>query len=397
MPSDTDTPAAPIRVLVLGSTPGFLDAVRAALEGEEGVQHALHQGGIEELGRPGVVDAPDVLIVQEDHKDPDHFRILAQYTQRHPDVAVVLSTQQKDPDMMVQALRAGVKEFLFEPFAEGEIAAVVKRLGRGKGAAPPARHAEVMAFIPCKGGSGATFLASNLAHLLAARHKKKVLLMDLNLQFGDAAFFLMDRSPPSTLADVCGSFARLDRAFLESSVAKMPSGLHILAAPERPGDAELVKPEHIESIMSLARSEYDFVVLDVGRTLDVVALKALDLADYVYPVLQLSLPYIRDAKRMKETFNSLGYSETKVRWVINRAGGEGDISVDEVSRVIGHPFWSVPNDHKHVGDAVNQGIPVTQLAPHSPSAKSLVHWTEALVTEQVESKPRKHWFPFFRD
>lgn len=80
-----------------------------------------------------------------------------------------------------------------------------------------------------------------------------MLLIDLNLQFGDAAFFLMDRAPATSLASVCGSFDRLDRSFLASSVAKLPSGLHLLAAPENAADAELVKPEHIETIVGLAR------------------------------------------------------------------------------------------------------------------------------------------------
>lgn len=144
-------------------------------------------------------------------------------------------------------------------------------------------------------------------------------------------------------------------------------------------------------------------MLDVGRTWDAVSLKALDLADHIYPVLQLSLPYVRDARRIQELFRSLGYQESmdysksKIRWVVNRAGGAGDLPVADVKRVLGTPFWTVPNDHKHVGDAVNQGVPVTESAPHSPSAKSLVEWAEKLACAGVEiGKPRRHWFPFLR-
>lgn len=400
--TDKET-AAPIRVLALGTAPGFLSVVRAALEAEPGVQLSLREEGVEALGRAQGLNSPDVLIVHEATKSPNHFAILAQYSQRHPGVAIVLSSASKDADQMVQALRAGVKEFLFEPFVEGEIAAVVSRLGVRKTAQPPVKQGEVMAFLPCKGGSGSTFLATNLAHVLASRHHKKVLLIDLNLQFGDASFFLLDRPPPTSLAGVCGSFARLDQSFLTSAVAKLPSGLHLLAAPEHAADAELVKPEHIEAIVGLARGQYDFIVLDVSRSLDAVSLKALDLADHVYPVLQLSLPYVRDARRMKEVFHSLGYSESlaysknKIRWVVNRSGGEGDFPVADMNKVVGPAFWSVPNDHKHVGEAVNQGVPVIELASHSPSAKSLIKWAEALTSGEVEeTKPRKHWFSLLR-
>lgn len=400
---NSEATVSPLRVAVIGTAPGFLAAIRAALEEQPGVQLTINQGDIDDLNRFVRSNGPDVLIAQETHKSPEHFKLLSQFTLTHPGVAVVLSFQSKDPDQMVQALRAGVKEFLFEPFVEGEIAAVVGRLGARKTAQPPEKQGEVMAFLPCKGGSGSTFLATNLAHALASRHQKRVLLIDLNLQFGDAAFFLMERPPATTLASVCGSFARLDRSFLTSAVAKLPSGLHLLAASEHAADADLVKPEHIETIVGLARSQYDFVVLDVGRTWDAVSLKALDLADHVYPVLQLSLPYVRDARRMKEVFHSLGYrenldySQSKIRWVVNRSGGAGDLPVSDMKRIVGPPFWSMPNDHKYVGEAVNQGVPVIEMAPHSPSAKSLIKWAEVLASaETQEMKPRKHWFSFLR-
>lgn len=401
--NNTDANMPPLRVAVLGTDAKFLAAIRAALEKQSALQLAVHEGDFEQLGRLARMEAPDVLILQETQKSSEHFRLISQFTQAHPGVAVVLSCQSKDADQMVQALRAGVKEFLFEPFVEGEIAALVSRLGV-RGTTPhPMKHGEVLAFLPCKGGSGSTFLATNLAHTLAAKHHKKVLLIDLNLQFGDASFFLMDRPPPTTLAGVCGSFARLDRSFLASAVAKLPSGLHLLAAPERAADAELVKPEHVETIVGLAREQYDFVVLDVSRALDAVTLKALDLADHVYPVLQLSLPYVRDARRMKEVFHSLGYaenlnySESKVRWIVNRSGGEGDLPLSDVDRVVGPAFWTVPNDHKHVGEAVNQGLPILELEPHSPSAKSLIKLAAALASAGTqETQPRKHWFSFLR-
>ncbi len=391
----------PLKVAVFGSAPEFIAAVGAALKDQSGIRVSLHQGGIQGLSKLTQAELPDVLIAQETQKSPEYMNTLSQFTLTHPGVSVVISCHSKDPDLMVQALRAGVKEFLFEPFVEGEIAALVSRLGVRKSLQSQVKQGEVMAFLPCKGGSGSTFLATNLAHFLASKHQKRVLLIDLNLQFGDAAFFLMDRSPATTLAGVCGSFARLDRSFLASSVAKLPSGLDLLAAPENAADAELVKPEHIESIVALARGQYDFIILDVSRTMDAVSLKALDLADHVYPVLQLSLPYVRDARRMKEVFHVLGYkenldySENKIRWVINRSGGEGDLPVTDVNRVLGPAFWAVPNDHKYVGEAVNQGVPIGEMAPHSASAKSLEKWSQALVSsKEPEKKTRKHWFSF---
>ena len=385
-----------IRVLVLGKETGFVESMHVVLGSEPDVALTLQSEEVEALGRPTGVGEHDVVIVHLPSRAPERFQILAHYTQRNPGVSVVLATPYKDPDMMVLALRSGVKEFLFEPYQEGEVATLVRRLGRRQAAEPASRHGTVLAFMPCKGGSGATFLAANVAHALAAKAGKKVLFIDLNLQFGDAYLFLMDRQPVTSLADVCGSFARLDKSFLESAVAKLPSGLRMLPAPASPTQAELVKPEHIEAIVDLARSHYDCVVLDVGRHMDAVVLKALDVADHVYPVLQPSLPYLRDAQRMQALFKSLGYVESKVRWIVNRGGGQGSLGMEDVNRVVGDVYWTIPNDHKHVDAAVNQGIPVVDLAAHSAVAKAVGALAHSISGDEVNEKSGGGLFGLFR-
>lgn len=385
-----------IRVLVLGTAVGFAESMQAVLGSEPDVALTLQSEEVEALGRPTGVGEHDVVIVHLPSRAPERFQILAHYTQRHPGVAVVLATPYKDPDMMVLALRSGVKEFLFEPYHEGEVAALVRRLGHRQSAELAARHGTVMAFMPCKGGSGATFLAANVAHALVAQAGKKVLFIDLNLQFGDAYLYLMDRQPATSLADVCGSFARLDKSFLESAAAKLPSGLRMLPAPAAPTQAELVKPEHIEAIVDLARAQYDCVVLDVGRHMDAVVLKALDVAEHVYPVLQSSLPYLRDAQRMQALFKSLGYVEGKVRWIVNRGGGQGGLAMDDVNRVVSEVYWTIPNDHKHVDAAVNQGIPVIDLARHSAVAKAVGALAHAISGGEAGEKVGGGLFGFLR-
>lgn len=386
---------ASLTVQVLGLSRDFLDEVEHALKDEQGMHVSLLQEGVEALRHLDSGTPPDVLIIRKTTKSDDFYKILSDFVQRHPALSVILSAPYKDPDMMVKALRAGVKEFLFEPFQPGEIPAVIKRLGGQRQEPEQEPHrARVLAFVPCKGGSGATFLAANLAHILADKHDKEVLLVDVNLQFGDAYLYLMDHTPQNTLGEVCGSFVRFDYQFLESAVVRLASGVRLLAAPEHPADAEVVKPEHIDSIVAVARKHFDFVILDVGRTLDAVTLKALDMADEIYPVLQLTLPSIRDAQRMKAVFDSLDYSGNKTRWVINRYGGQGDLALSDASRVIGEPFWNMPNDHKHVAESVNQGVPIVELYPHSPAGKSLSGFAEALLAADRPAKQKKRWFLF---
>ena len=274
-----------VKVLVLSLSPDFVTTVRGALATEEKLHVASAAGGLASIASLKAELLPDVLVVHDVEHEEGSFELVSQFVRRYPGVGMVLACPNKDPDMMVQALRSGVKEFLFEPFQAAEIRAVVQRQGalRRQQSLPPGARGEVMVFLPCKGGSGATFLATNLAHALAAEAHKKVFFLDLNLQFGDAHLFLMDHVPVTTLAEVCASANRLDGSFLDSAAAKLPSGLRMLAAPKNPEDADKVKAEHVEKILAIARQLYDFVVVDVGRSLDAVALKALDMADHIYP------------------------------------------------------------------------------------------------------------------
>lgn len=367
------------KITTIADTDAFRHLAERALSHDNGVVHELRSGGMATLAELSE-NPPDILIVQDDCQSPAQFAALAKFTERHPSTPVVLACHSKDPDMMVKAIHAGVKEFLFEPVQEIDLASMAARLAATRMALRKETSAgEVMVFLPCKGGSGATFICTNIAHILAAEHNKRVLLMDLNLQFGDAYLFLMDHLPPSTLTDVCAGYKRLDAAFLESACVKLHSGLYLLPAPKSAVDAEIVKPEHIEGIVALARTHFDFIVLDVGRSMEPVAIRALDLADHIYPVLQLTLPYLRDAKRMKDMFRELAYSESKVRWIVNRSGADENLSLVDAKRVLAEAYWTVPNDHRNVSQSVNQGIPITELAPRSACARSLSEWASQLL------------------
>ena len=132
----------------------------------------------------------------------------------------------------------------------------------------------MLAFIPCKGGSGATFLATNIAYTLAALENKRVALFDFNLQFGDASLFVYDSPPTTSIADVARQIQRLDGSFLASSMIQVLPNFGVLAAPEEPENAAEIKTEHINSLFQVASKHYDFVILDVGRELDVISIQA---------------------------------------------------------------------------------------------------------------------------
>jgi pilus assembly protein CpaE len=143
-----------------------------------------------------------------------------------------------------------------------------------------------------------------------------------------------------------------------------------------------VKPEHIDTLLKLARNQYDFIVVDVGRNLDAQTIKALDNADMIFPVLQITLPFIRDGKRLLEVFRTLDYPKDKVHLVVNRFQKGGDIGLGDLEQSLGAKVLrTIPNHFEAAAASVNQGVPIARLARNSPITKALNEWSEQLARE----------------
>lgn len=217
------------------------------------------------------------------------------------------------------------------------------------------------------------------------------MLVDPNLQFGDASLFISDSKPLATLADVAREIHRLDYSFLAASMLNVTPNFALLAAPEDPVHSNDVKPEHIDALLTLARQNFDFVVLDVGRSLDAVSVRALDQADMIFPVLQTTLPYVRDGKRLLDVFRSLDYRREKIFPIVNRHEKNSEIKLRDLEGAYGSAvFMTIPNHYGAASASVNQGVPVVKLAKGSPISKSL-HDFARLVNGQ-QGKVAKSWF-----
>lgn len=329
-------------------------------------QTTLAQGEAEL--RKGVAD----VVVVDVHAESDFDQIQA-LAQDMPHTDWVLTGLQPQADVLLNLMRAGVREVLPGIPAGTAMAQAIERLSRKRsGAARPARKAKTLCFMSCKGGSGATFLAANLANAMASEGGHKVALLDFNLQFGDALLFISSQRAPSNVAEVAINADRLDGEFLRASMLEVRPGLFALPAPDDPSMAAEITASQIQAILHTAQNEFDVVVVDIGRTLNAAALQALDMADQVYAVLQLTLPFIRDGKRLQEVFTSLDYPNSKIHWIVNRFEKGGQLTLDDLKRSLrAQDLITVPNHYTVVADSVNQGVPVAKIAPRSPVTLAL--------------------------
>ena len=337
----------------------------------------------EALDRPDS-DPPQLVIVDASDADPSEAGLLERLGRQYPSSQLMLLTDQHQPDLLITAMRAGVREVLQLPLVHRALHEAMDRIAAAAGVTAM-RDGKVLAFIACKGGSGATFISTNFGYALATLAGKKVLLIDLHGQFGDAALYVSDQKPAMTLSDVCGQIARVDGPFLESCVVHVTPGFGVLAAADDPGRAREAKPEHIDTVLRVARQHYDYVLLDVGRQIDAVSLRALDVTDTIYPVLQLALPDIRDARRLLDIFRSLGYVLDNIRLIVNRYEKGGKLRLQDLHAALGcevvHTF---PNDYIAVTDSVNQGVPVLQLSRSSAAARSLAEMVAMVTARRVQ-------------
>jgi pilus assembly protein CpaE len=328
----------------------------------------------------GVIAAvhPSFVFLDGQGNEKEVLDSLQNTTNKYPQAAILLLASLQSAALLLAAMRNGVREVVELPLSANSLHEAIDRI-LSQQRESIREEGKILSFISCKGGSGTTFIADNLAFALASVSNKKVLLIDLNLQFGDAALFLSDAQPSMTLADLCRQIHRLDAALLDSSLIHVTPGFGILPASGEPDPYDTIRPEQIDAILEIARKEYDFIFIDLGRQINGIVIRALDQSDHVFPIIQQSLPYLRNGLRLLGLFKMLGYRKEKIRVIVNRHE-TNTITVEAIERSLGQTVaYLVPNNFDVVNESINQGVPVLKLARSCNVTKALVDIINALA------------------
>ncbi|SIT45907.1 Flp pilus assembly protein, ATPase CpaE [Paraburkholderia piptadeniae] len=329
------------------------------------------------------LDGIDLLLVDGAKMTMQDFTTLASLTSQHASLACVLLTPESSAEIAICAMRAGVRDVRPWPVPPEDLQRAIEEIaGRLHGSR---RAGKVISFVSCKGGSGTSFLAANLGFAASAAGKQ-ALLVDLSQQYGEAAFLVTEATPPATIADVCMQIDRLDPAYLDACLTRVSDGFDVLAGAPDPARAKEIKPEHLQRIVNLVRHRYDLVIFDVGQTISNVSIAALDVSESIFPVVQLSLPYLRGARRLLEMFGSLGYGNDRIRVVVNRYHKKGPLGLAELEKTLGLRVQTViPEDSASVSESINQGVPILRLARSSGVAKGLSELAHCILPASESS------------
>jgi pilus assembly protein CpaE len=274
------------------------------------------------------------------------------FHRQHTSVPILLLVSSLDPTLMLNAMRAGVKECLQDPVTAEELDAALGRISASRDSGPVG---DVFAFLGAKGGVGTTTAAVNVATELAQLRAGSVLLVDLHLAYGDAAIYLA-AEPRFSVADALENTHRLDAAFLKSLCVKTKAGPELLASPDR-ALGLLVDAGRVRALIDAAARHYRYVVLDLCRT-DPAVLDGLDPAKKILVIANQELATVRGASRMAATLNKR-YGKDRVVLVVSRYDPNAGIGQEDIERVVGSKIRHLlPSDYRVALEALNTGRPL---------------------------------------
>ncbi len=263
--------------------------------------------------------------------------------------------------VLIDALRAGVRDFLRRPVSTTELRTLIDNLADGVGRSGDGTDktfGRVMSFISNKGGVGKSTLAVNAAVGLALRHPGRVLLIDASLQMGVASS-LLDVQPESTLTDLAHERDRLDGTMIRQVATAHPCGLSLLAAPRDAIEAIDVDDTLIARVITLARRSYDYVIIDTFPMFDRVIVAALDLSDRAYIVMENVVPTLLGAVHLLDVLERIGFPAQRQGLIVNRHQRiAGNLPLADVAERLGRQLDYVLPFDKRVIVAANAGEPI---------------------------------------
>lgn len=334
--------------------------------------------------------SPDIIIMTLGAGDTDVLSLAERIILHRPRTFVILVAEHLDVEMMQSAVKAGCHNIIELPTSPKEFSDYIKSVYNNEQIRLKSLNEKenllwastVISVFGAKGGLGKSTIAANLAVKLAEK-RKKVVLVDLDLQFGDIHIFL-DIEPKDTITELVQDVITPNIDSIRSYMAVHSSGVHVLCAPKSPEYAELISAEKILSLLSLLRTYYDYVIIDTAPSFSEVNITAIESSSLVFFVTGLDISILKNSKLSISLLESLQQTD-KVRVIVNRAVDTNSITVNDVQKIIGYPIWAkIPSDYKVAVNSLNRGIPFVTAFPNSKLSQSISEMADLLVRGKTD-------------
>ena len=355
-------------MLVVTSSPSMLDSLGA---------EAVLLRSIDEVRRHLVeATGPQTVVLGPEVPSEDAVVLASTYRALRPEVGVVLVRDVVDARVLTEALRGGVREVVSTTDPDGLLEAVgrTEEVSRAFAHRAPADQGSetavgrVVTVFSAKGGCGKTTISTNLAAALADRGQRSVVLVDLDLAFGDVAIALQ-LFPAHTIADAVSLGEKdLDFGGLQALLTPHSPGLTTLVAPVEPGAADTIPASLVTRIIEVLRENFDFVVIDTPPAFDDQVLAAFDQSDAIVLLATLDIPALKNLKLTLETLDLLNYPRERWKIVLNRSDSKVGLAINEVEKTLRTSITAQIPSSRDVPASINRGVPILLDDPkHSVS------------------------------
>lgn len=333
--------------------------------------------------------APDVVLLDLDgmSRVPEWVNRVINHLPRS---RLVVCSQSRDPDFLIGIMKLKVDAFVSLPLDRQELSEVVERLRLSleQERLKEPFKSQVVAITGTKGGVGVTSLATNLAVALAEINPAQVVLVDLARPFPHAGQFL-DLKGSHSIRDLFQSVDSLDPVFIQKTVQRHKSSLDVLlSTPDDPlGASCLADTQALKKVVSSLRATYNWILVDLGSWIDYLYAALVKEADDVLLVTELSVPDLNNLRRLKGLYYSWDVDDHKVHLVVNRYEKDFTLGLKDLENIFLRPvFATLPSDYASLIDAINQGLPLGEIAPRSKLWRSLRGMAKNLMVQRQQDR-----------
>lgn len=302
---------------------------------------------------------PDIVLVEMDGEN----RIpgwLEKLLQDLPKTPVLLCSHNREPDFLIKAMQVGIREFLPLPLSQPDLEAAVNRVWVTKQRRQGVDNVQgqVIVVTGHKGGSGSTTVAVNLAVAMSEMTTGNIALVDLGRPFPDVGNFL-DMDPSFSILDLAHNLADLDQSFLQRIMQPYGTNLFMLHGIPDFREQDSIELEAISKIFKLLRGLYKYIVVDLSHWLDEFFLHVIMEADLVLMLTGLTVPDLRNLKRMWPALLEWYQEQRKIKLVVNRFDRANGLQLKDLEQMLQQSvFATLPSDYFMMMETLNRGTPL---------------------------------------
>ncbi|MTI68390.1 MAG: MinD/ParA family protein [Firmicutes bacterium] len=383
--------AEKIRVLIADDVDDTINLIETLLSFDESIEIIGKASNGDEAIDLAFELVPDIILMDINMPGKNGLKTTDIITKKLPEVIVIMMSVQSETEYLKKAMISGAKEYIVKPFNIDTLTNTIhsaynkeqdrknyfKKVSSDKNTTKKPR---VLSVFSTKGGVGKTTIAINTAISIKRQTEDKVVVMDLDLEFGDASL-MFDITPTKTITDLIEDISDLNIDILEEYLMEDSSGVKLLSAPIKPEYADYINPEHIKIIIKVLKEKYKYIIIDTPTNFEEVTLTALDISDKLFFISTMDIPSVKNMKLGLQVMDSLNYSDEKVKILVNNATQKFGIKYKELIETLERDVTKfIPEDKKTVVTSINKGHPFMRKRRNNKIFKGLEELGNMIIT-----------------